>query len=359
MHEENVFTKAGLLSLALLLTFVAGWEVYLRLQGFGLSYNDDEALWAYHRQRIYQATTANPVIIGSSRMKFDVDQATWETVSGSLPTQLSLVGTSPRPLLADLANDPNFHRTVLVGVTEGLFFTPTGSFPERQARKCVAFYPTWSMAQQSGFAVGRLLESRLLFLDEEQFSLRGLMSQWPITNRPGVFALPAFPQKFVTRDFNRQTTMTSEFVADTALQNQVKAIWMYIASQAPREPMPVSVLTGIFREVSADVRKIQARGGKVLFVRMPSSGPIREGEKRAFPREKYWDRLLEETGAPGIHFEDYAELAKYDCPEWSHLRPEDARTFTADFIRIIGQQTGGAFSLSNADSARFNTLTLR
>ncbi len=359
MHEENVFTKAGLLSLALLFTFVAGWEVYLRLQGFGLSYNDDEALWAYHRQRIYQATTANPVIIGSSRMKFDIDQPTWEKISGSAPVQLSLVGTSPRPLLTDLANDPDFHGAVLIGMTEGIFFTPSGSFPERQARKCVAFYPTWSMAQQSGFAIGRLLESSLLFLDEEQFSLRGLTSQLAVANRPGVFAPPVFPQKFVTRDFNRQTTMTPEFVADTTLQNQVKAIWMYIASQAPREPMPDSVLTGIFREVSADVRKIQERGGKVLFVRMPSTGPIREGEKQAFPREKYWDRLLEATGAPGIHYEDYAELARYDCPEWSHLSPDDAKKFTADFIRIIGQQTGGAFSLSNADSARFNTLMFR
>ncbi len=353
------YTKAGLLALALLIACIAAWEIYLRHQGFGLSYNDDEALWAYHRQRIYQASTANPVIIGSSRMKFNIDLATWKAASGSFPTQLSLVGTSPRPLLADLANDTDFHGTVLVGVTEGLFFTPTGSFPERQARKCVGFYPKWSIAQRSGFAIGRLLESRLLFLDEEQFSLRGLMSQSGVANRPGVFALPAFPQKFVTRDFNRQTSMTPEFVADTALQNQVKAIWMYVANQAPRQPMPDSVLTAIFQEVSDQVAEIQARGGKVLFARMPSSGPIWEGERQAFPKEKYWDRLLKETSAPGIHFADYPELARYDCPEWSHLSPEDAKTFTADFMRIIRQQTGWSVSLSKAEAASFNTLTSR
>ena len=337
--SHTSYAKAGLLALLLLIGFIAGWEIYLHRQGFGLSYNDDEALWAYHRQRIYQATTANPVIIGSSRMKFNVDQAAWENISGSAPMQLSLVGTSPRPLLTDLANDGNFRGAVLVGVTEGLFFTPSGSFPERQARQCVDFYPNWSIAQQSGFAIGRLLESRLLFLDEEQFSLRGLLSQLSIANRPGVFALPAFPQKFVTRGFNRQTTMTPEFVADTTLQSQVKAIWMYVATQAPRSPMPDSVLTGIFQEVSSDVRKIRERGGTVLFVRMPSSGPIREGEKQAFPREQYWNRLLRETDAPGIHFEDFPELAQYDCPEWSHLSPEDARTFTTNFMQILEQQT--------------------
>ena len=29
--------------------------------------------------------------------------------------------------------------------------------------------------------------------------------------------------------------------------------------------------------------------------------------------------LLKETGAPGIYFEDFPELADFKCPEWSHL----------------------------------------
>lgn len=155
--------------------------------------------------------------------------------------------------------------------------------------------------------------------------------------------------------------MTPEFVADTTLQNQQKANWIYIFTKAPRMPIPDSVLTGIFKSVSADVASIQSRGGKVLFVRMPSSGIILEIEKQAFPREKYWNRLLQETGAPGIHFEDYPELSKYACPEWSHLSPADAKTFTADFVRIMHQKTGWPItqhSMSSPDSSP-SSLTIR
>lgn len=336
--SDTPYIKAGLMAFALLIGFIISWEIYLRLAGHEISYNDDEALWAYHRQRIDQAGDANPVLVGSSRLKFGIDLYSWEAVTGALPTQLSLVGTSPRPLLADLANDPEFKGTVLVGVTEGLFFTPSGSFPEKQAQKCVAFYPKWSIAQKGGFAINHVLEPHLLFLDEERFSLRGLLKQLAINNRPGVFALPPFPLKFTKVDFNRQTSMTDEFVADTSMQNQMKGVWRYVANNAPSGPMPDSVLTTVFEEVKENVVQIQERGGKVIFVRMPSTGPVREGERKAFPREQYWDRLIRESGAIGIHFEDYPELSKYDCPEWSHLSPQDAKTFTKDLIKIIRQQ---------------------
>jgi hypothetical protein len=356
--RASPYVKAGLLALGLLIGFVTVWEVYLRGQDFGISYNDDEALWAHHRQRIYRATAANPVVIGSSRIKFGLDQSTWEATTGAAPVQLAMVGTSPRPLLADLARDPDFKGTVLVGITEGLFFAPSGSPPEAQALKATAFYPKWSIAGRAGFSLNRLLESRLLFLDEERFSLRAMLKELPVSNRPEVFAIPAFPVEFVTSDFNRQTSITPAFLADTALQNKQRAIWMYIFTKAPKMPMPDSVLTGIFRSVASDVAKIRERGGQVLFVRMPSTGAVYELEKVAFAREKYWDRLLAETGAPGIHFADYPQLSGYACPEWSHLSPADASTFTADLIRIIEQKTGWSVARTQAVPAASQTSHL-
>ena len=358
MMQNPPFVKAGLLALLLLIGCIVGWEIYLRNQGFDLSYNDDEDLWAYHHQQVYAATDANPVIIGSSRIKFGIDLDTWAAVTGAVPTQLALVGTSPNPVLADLARDEHFKGTVLVGITEGLFFSPAGSYPEMQANKCVAYYPNWSLARRASFSINRQLESRLLFLDVERFNLRSLLNRAGVVNRPGVFALPAFPMRFVTDGFNRQTSMTPEFVADTALQNEQKAIWMYVFTQAPKDPMTDSTLTAIFQQAKNDVAKIQGRGGKVLFVRMPSSGKIWEMEKQGLPREKYWNRLLAETGAPGIHFADYPELSRYECPEWSHLSPADARTFTADLIRIMEQKTGWKVSRSQLASTHSSTLTL-
>jgi len=358
--QTSPYAKAGLLALVLLVGFLVGWEAHLRRQGFGLSYNDDEALWAYHRQRVYETGAASPVIVGSSRVKFGLDLAAWEAATGAAPVQLAMVGTAPRPLLADLAQDVQFKGTVLMGVTEGLFFAPDRSPPDERARKSVAFYSKWSLAQQAGFVINRELESRLLFLDEDLFSLSGLLNLWAIPNRPGVSARPPFPQKFKLDRFNRQTSMTPAFLADTAMQHQVQSIWMGLMN-GPARPMPDSVLNGIFKTVSADVARIRGRGGKVIFVRMPSSNLVWEKEQQACPRAKYWDRLLRETGAPGIHFADYPELSAYNCPEWSHLSPADARTFTRDLVRIMAQKTEWPVisTASAAAQPEASTLTVR
>ncbi len=80
--QTSFYGKAGIMALLLTLGFVAGWEVYLRSQGFTISYDDGEPLWAYHRQHIYDATSSGPVIIGSSRIKFGIDLGTWEETTG-------------------------------------------------------------------------------------------------------------------------------------------------------------------------------------------------------------------------------------------------------------------------------------
>jgi len=74
------------------------------------------------------------------------------------------------------------------------------------------------------------------------------------------------------------------------------------------------------------------RGGKVVFIRFPVSGEIKKIEDQATPRIGPWTRLLKESGAPGIYFEDYPELASFECPEWSHLSATDAVLFSQRLV---------------------------
>jgi hypothetical protein len=73
-------------------------------------------------------------------------------------------------------------------------------------------------------------------------------------------------------------------------------------------------------------------------VRLPSSGPYYEFEQQYFPRAQTWDVLLQRTGAPGIHFEDYRALQGYTQPEWSHLSAQDAKRFTAQLAPLVVAQ---------------------
>jgi hypothetical protein len=57
-----------------------------------------------------------------------------------------------------------------------------------------------------------------------------------------------------------------------------------------------------------------------------------------FPRATTWDVLLQRTGAPGIHFQDYPQLQGYDQPEWSHLSASEAQRFTAALTPLVQRE---------------------
>jgi hypothetical protein len=337
--QTNSYLKAGIFSLGLVLSFVIAWECYWRSQGFEISYNDDESLWAHTRKQIYESSPSRPVVIGSSRIKFDLDIPTWESISGKKPIQLAMEGTTPRPVLSDLANDTTFKGTVLVGVVEVLFFAPDHSPFEIQANKKLAAYPKWSLSQQFSFLLNNFLESKLIFLQESTFSLGSLLKRLPIESRPGVFVFPNFHLKFSYVHPDRQNTLTPDLVKDPLIQEQVQGVWKKLIFTA-KPGVGGDTLTGIIQSVKASVDKIKARGGQVVFIREPSNGPYLEVEKKLFPRDAYWDRLLKDTQCVGIHFEDYPALSKYTCPEWSHLSQQDAVTFTQDLVPILEEKAG-------------------
>lgn len=332
--------KAGLLAAVLTGAFVVGWELYWRGQGFTVSYNDDEGLWASMRRLVYDTTPAGPVLIGSSRIKFDLDLATWRGLSGRPPVQLALVGTSPRPVLTDLGNDPNFRGTVLVDVVEGLFFAPSGSRQEARAHERLKAYPKWSLAQQGSFHLNRALESGLVFLDEDRLTLDAFLNKLEVPSRPQVFMMPIFPDRFTDTGFDRQTRMSAAFVADTGLHTQMRRVWVRLGGMSGKRGDGGDTLTALIQSVKRSVDQIRARGGRVVFLRFPSDGPFLAAEQRGFPRARYWDRLLADTNTPGVHFADYPALARFQCPEWSHLTPRDAATYTRALVPIIEQQTG-------------------
>lgn len=346
------YSKAACLAGTLVILSLIGWETFLRFQGYTLSYNDDESLWANARKKIYDTSPSAPVIIGTSRAKFDIDLQTWKGITGKVPVQLGIVGTNPRPVLRDIANDPDFKGTVLVDVMEELFFLPDGSFMESSAKKRLEYYPRWSLSQQAGFYINRQLEDHLVFLDEERFSLNSLLKRLPIQSRPGVFVFPNFPINLEYASPDGQLAFTDKFLRDTSAQQEVKGVWTKLGLLSTKRGIGGDTLTNIIESVAKSVNEIRARGGQVIFVRFPSSDPVWNAEQQAYPRKLYWDRLLRETGVTGIHFEDYPELSRYVCPEWSHLSPADARTFTKDLTRIIEART--KWSLQNTLSQ--NTL---
>ncbi|HVF80355.1 MAG TPA: hypothetical protein VM884_00390 [Flavisolibacter sp.] len=351
--SSNHFAKAALFAVLIVIAFFAAWEIYLRSRGVQVAYDDGKELWSDKRAKVYQPSNEATVFIGSSRIKYDLDVATWRKLTGEDAVQLACEGTSPLPVLDDLAADEAFKGKLVIDVTEGLFFSDGGGGPNN-VPAFIEYSKKRTPSEKASFVLNRGLESNLVFLDKDNYSLNALFDKLQLKNRPGVFAMPLFPMEFGRVNFDRQNLMTAEFLTDTNLQNRVTGIWQFLRSVNKMPPASGAKLDSFFTVVKARVDKIRSRGGQVVFVRTPSSGPFWGGEQKGFPREKYWNPLLRLTNAPGIHFTDYFPIAHFVCPEWSHLSPQDAITFTAHFVSLL-EEKGWKFPHKNTTALSLNS----
>lgn len=339
--NTSSLAKAGILTLVLVTISVAGWELYLRSNGYKTAYNDDEALWRKNRVKVHGAEDKKTVFIGSSRIEFDLDHPTWTNITGEEVVQLALHGSCPRLALDDLANDEKFKGKLIIDVTEGLFFRKE---EDEGMSKRVKYYKDATPANKVSDKLGFALESQLVLIDKEMFSLNAFLIDMSLPNRKGVFTEPIFPRKFSYENFDRQELMTDEFEKDTFIQRRVTDIWTMFGALAKKHGVSGDTLEKIFNEVKTSVDKIKARGGRVIFVRTPSSGGYWENEPIQFPRAEYWEKLLSITNCKGIHFKDHPDMANFICPEWSHLTKPDAVLYTKALIGALEKENWFAHS---------------
>lgn len=319
----------ALLAIAAALTalLATGWELALRRAGFGPSIDDSPDLWAEARRRL-DADPRAIVLVGASRTLYDLDLDVLEAALGARPIQLATVGTNGLVVLEHLAADPDFAGTAIVGVVEGLFFLPPG-IAERRAREGIARFEEGSWAQRWSHALWLPLDRRLTFLEAEQFRLGRLIEQLRLPQRAGV--VWEFLPYHAVHDEERRARLWPRVETDAALRYHIRAVWM-TPPPLPFGPEVMRALGESGRQIALGrargaVAKIRARGGKVVFVRHPSSGDVLAQERQRFPRARYWAPLLALTGAPGIHFEDHPDLV-FECPEWSHLSDADATAYS-------------------------------
>ncbi|MEO5980411.1 MAG: hypothetical protein ABIS36_25365 [Chryseolinea sp.] len=340
MEVPSHFSKAMLFALIATFSLACAWEIYWRQRDYPLSYNEDNAAWANARAKVDANDEPKMVIIGSSRGKFDVDLPALKQKTGFNPIQLSLHGSCPRPALVDLANDSLFTGTLLIDVMEPLFFAMPGIPPYTEIQKRVEYYSRWTPAQQASHKISRALESKLVFLDQEAISLNGLYTRTPMAPREGVWTFPVFPLGWAYVCADRQNKLSDAVLNSTEEQQKIRNVWMQLGMLNSHGGPGGDTLQFMFDVVKASIDKLKKRGVQVFFIRFPSTDVFLEAEHATFPRKMYWDRLLEYTQTPGIHFEDYPVLKKYKCPEGSHLSPADAIDFTKEVVEIMKRDKG-------------------
>jgi hypothetical protein len=328
----------GLALAAALLTLVAGvaWEIRCRAWGYTPVLNDTTDLWAQQRRAVRPDSL---VIIGDSRPLFDLDLDELEKGLGRRPVQLALAGSCAYPILEELAADESFHGTIVCGLVPGMFLAPGGPLVET-SEKALKRYRTQNLSQRLGHELGMQLEEHIAFLKQEDLTLEMLLKNIPVPPRAGTGG-PPLPPYFGWIDRERRTRMIDACAQPGPLQTRVKEGWPALftppppPSYVPHDAFMKGMGEAIearFRNIAAAAAKLHARGAKLVFVRFPFSGALKKIEDTGTPRAGPWTRIIKETGAPGIYFEDYPELSSFEPPEWSHLSAPDSVEFTKRLV---------------------------
>ena len=325
-----------LIAFSLCLIGLASWEYYWRSQGYYPNIDDNKDLWAVQRAKVANASKDDVLILGSSRILFDIQLNKWEQETGVRPIQLASAGASPLPTFRDIVNNTEFKGTIIVGVTPPLFFSTTFPLadPWKRAQSRVDHFYDRTYAQRLNHFISIPLQQNLVLMStsEEEWTnntdLKTLLKNIKIGNRIPEGMPPFYRFDDITLD--RNVIMTNRTVIDTAFANTIKKVWGFFGKSAP-PPDKESTINYFIKDANTFI----AKGGNLILVRCPSTGGFRFGENMGLPKDQFWDLLLSKLNVKGYHFENYQQLKDFDCPEESHLSQEDAKIFTSSIAKIM------------------------
>ncbi len=335
-HYETpalAWKRASITALILMLLGTTVWEVYWRSKSYEPSTLNNMGLWSETRRKIGQNGLEEVAIVGSSRILFDLDlKVLARELESPYPIQLALEGTNPRPFLHDLAEDKSFKGLLIVGVSTGLFFAPHGGLHGDM----LANFKNQTPSDRFGHHVSKFITSGLSLFEPDLALFELVRSlNWPA--RDGMPPRFLGVKKLSTFDEHREADMWRRVEEDPIYQKRAQDTWTTILSFGGPK-LEDSDIDAILGEVVDDVKAIESRGGRVVFVRCPSAGPFLEAEAKGFPRPRFWDQLITRTGSQGIHFEDHQQLQGFELPEWSHLARKEKERFTVEVASLIKRQ---------------------
>lgn len=315
--------KTWLLVVVAVASSVTKFELFLRARGYQPSIKDDEYAWAIERARVSDGSHRMVALVGSSRMMIDFSR---EAFARELPdwrfAQLGINGTTGMGTLIDLANDPSFHGVALVDVSELAFYRESWV---SQAAYIARYHRGWR-------DLGALTERRLETAVQARLALLATRDIFGKLVRDRAWPKPPY---IVTHSDRTRT-------ADFSLADLDKQPWHATIEGWERTTRDPEAWLADALALEPAVAAIQARGGTVAYVRMPTCGERWDAEQRITPKAQFWDQLAAKTHAVAIHFKDYPQLADVRCPDTSHIDSKDAPRFTQSLLEILAKR--GTFS---------------
>lgn len=329
---------------------LAGLVLFMEIRLANLGYHptivDSPSRWADERARASRLGERALILIGASRMLLDVDLQVLRRETGLEPVQLAIDGSSFGPILAGLAADPAVRGTVLVDYSDNTVIDFAGAanvyqhYYEKQEVGSISItgYSPYTRTEK---ALDKMLHERLRSYADGASPFSSLLVRIMGNVAPGQYLtmlpdrsrmadyslvdMPGFYYRRVIRNLGEE--LNPESANNEALLAQK------ISMQQASDNNAFLRQTAVIRDY---VSAIKERGGRVLFVALPTSGLVREIEERRYPKKHFWDRFAEEIGVPALRSGDSPALRKFTCPDGSHLDMRDRPEFTQALSRALG-----------------------
>lgn len=306
---------------------IVGSELFWRGRGHRPAIANDLDLWALQRDRVSRAGSRGIALVGASRIQAAIDIQTLQSeVPGHVVAQLAVGGSSPVPVLVDLAEDRHFRGLVICDITESQMAFQHESVQQDYVDHYRRRGNGWDARLDRRIGLGR---QQLMVVGQPELSPASLLSRWLLDGelpRPSAASLRedrSRPVDFSRVDLQKRLEFQRDLVA--------------------RHSGPISMSTSGFLDrlspIEAMVKRIQDRGGRVVLVYFPITGIRLHSNEQRFPRAEYWGAFASSTEAATLHFQDVPAMREFECPDYSHIDVQDTVAFTrilVDQLRHLG-----------------------
>jgi len=295
-----------------------GIEALARHRGYQPSVKDDEYAWAIQRARA-DGSQRTVALLGTSRILLAFSpQAFAQALPDWTYVQLAIDGSQPAGSLIDLARDPDFRGVVIVDTTES-GITPDNW--QRQDAYLRAYHRRWREP-------GALAERWLATAVQSHLALLSDTGTHTLANG---WTAPPYVTTFADR------TQYADFTRTDVGKQRRRQLDRIAAEGNVPPPTERDAAAWLDQALAIEpfVDQIQARGGRVVYVRMPVCDERWAADERETPKALFWDRLAARTHALAIHFADYPALRDFACPDTDHIDSKDAARFTTALVAIL------------------------
>jgi hypothetical protein len=337
-----------IIAMCLMVVMIIRWEMLARdMEHTAGTYQTGfDHMWAVERRKLDKVHDIKVVIVGSSRILWGIDMAIMAEHIGSKPLQLALPGTGPALFVEDIVNNTDFNGLLLVGVAPFLFNRMDEGFFGKGALNA---YHKQSPANYSGAVLHNFISDYFAFLDEA-FGLTQLLNHYQtLPYRVGSKKLKNDGWKLGNVYQDRLTEMWAPVEQAGGFDNvQVTNFWSGGLARTPPTPEEMAKMVTTSSDFYGPLlAKLRARGGDMVFLRLPSSGDYLKFDLKSDYYGRVWQPTIQALDIVGINAMEHEALSTgLDTPEWSHL----TRASQDEFSHLITDHINRVYQAKNNKS---------